>query len=37
MNEATNRMDMNMFAQAVNLTPNQTLMEIQELAKKVFT
>ena len=29
-------MDMNMFAQAVNLTPNQTLMEIQELAKEGF-
>ncbi len=36
MNEATNRMDMNMFAQAVNLTPNQTMTEIQELAKEGF-
>ena len=36
MNEATNRMDMNMFAQAVNLTPNQTMAEIQELAKEGF-
>jgi len=36
MNEATNRMDMNMFAQAVNLTPNQTIVEVQELAKEGF-
>ena len=36
MNEATNRMDMNMFAQAVNLTPNQTMVEVQELAKEGF-
>ena len=36
MNEATNRMDMNMFAQAVNLTPNQTMTEVQELAKEGF-
>jgi predicted transcriptional regulator len=36
MNEATNRMDMNMFAQAVNLTPNQTMIEVQELAKEGF-
>ena len=36
MNEATNRMDMNMFAQAVNLSPNQTMAEVQELAKVGF-
>jgi predicted transcriptional regulator len=36
MNEATNRMDMNMFAEAVNLSPNQTITEMQELAKKDF-
>jgi len=36
MNEATNRMDMNMFAQAVNLSPNQTMAEVQELAKEGF-
>ena len=36
MNEATNRMDMNMFAQTVNLTPNQTMTEVQELAKEGF-
>ena len=29
-------MDMNMFAQAVNLTPNQTMAEVQELAKEGF-
>jgi hypothetical protein len=36
MNEATNRMDMNMFAQAVSLSPNQTMAEVQELAKEGF-
>jgi hypothetical protein len=36
MNEATNRMDLNMFAEAVELTPNQTLAEVQELAKEGF-
>ena len=36
MNEATNRMDLNMFAQAVNLTPNQAIAEVQELAKEGF-
>jgi len=36
MNEATNRMDMNMFAQAVNLSPNQTIAQVQELAKEGF-
>ena len=36
MSEATNRMDLNMFAQKVNLNPNQTIQQIQELAKKGF-
>ena len=36
MNEATNRMDLNMFAQAVNLNPNQAIMHVQELAKEGF-
>ncbi len=36
MNEATNRMDINMFAEAVDLTPNQALAEVQELAKEGF-
>ena len=36
MNEATNRMDLNMFAQKVNLTPSQTITKIQELAKSGF-
>ncbi len=36
MNEATNRMDLTMFAQAVNLNPNQALAEVQELAKEGF-
>ena len=36
MNEATNRMDLNMFAQVVNLTPNQAIAEVQELAKEGF-
>ena len=36
MNEATNRMDLNMFAEAVNLTPNQAIAEVQELAKEGF-
>jgi hypothetical protein len=36
MNEATNRMDLNMFAEAVDLTPNQALTEVQELAKEGF-
>ena len=29
-------MDLNMFAQAVNLTPNQAIAEVQELAKEGF-
>ena len=36
MNEAKNRMDMNMFAQSVNLSANQTIVELQELAKEGF-
>ena len=36
MNEATNRMDINMFAEAVGLTPNQAIAEVQELAKEGF-
>ena len=36
MSEATARMDMNMFAQKVNLTPNQTIQQVQELAKEGF-
>ncbi len=36
MNEATNRMDITMFAQAVNLNPNQAIAEVQELAKEGF-
>ena len=36
MSEATSRMDINMFAKKVNLTPNQTIQQIQELAKEGF-
>ena len=36
MSEATNRMDLNMFAQAVNLNPNQAIAQVQELAKAGF-
>lgn len=36
MSEATNRMDLNVFAQAVNLSPEQAMAEVQELAKKGF-
>jgi predicted transcriptional regulator len=36
MSEATNRMDLNMFAKKVNLNPNQTIQQIQELAKEGF-
>jgi predicted transcriptional regulator len=36
MNEATNRMDLNMFAEAVNLSPNQAIAEVQDLAKEGF-
>jgi DNA-binding Lrp family transcriptional regulator len=34
--EATSRMDLNMFAQKVNLTPDETIRLIQELAKDGF-
>ena len=34
--EATSRMDINTFAQKVNLTPDQTVHLIQELAKEGF-
>ena len=34
--EATSRMDLNMFAQKVNLTSAQTISLIQELAKEGF-
>jgi predicted transcriptional regulator len=36
MSEATNRMDLNVFAQAVNLSPDQAIAEVQELTKKGF-
>ena len=36
MNEATNRMDINMFAEAVNLSPNQAMVKVQELANEGF-
>jgi predicted transcriptional regulator len=36
MNEATNRMDLTMFAQAVNLNPNQAIVDVQELAREGF-
>ena len=36
MSEATSRMDLNMFAKKVNLNPNQTIQQIQELAKEGF-
>jgi hypothetical protein len=36
MNEATNRMDLNMFAHAVNLAPNQAIAQVQELAEEGF-
>jgi predicted transcriptional regulator len=36
MNEATNRMDLTMFAQAVNLNQNQAIAGVQELAKEGF-
>ena len=36
MNEATNRMDLTMFANAVNLAPNQTIAQVQELAEEGF-
>jgi len=36
MNEATNRMDLHMFAEAVNLTANEVIEKIQELTKEGF-
>ena len=36
MSETTNRMDMNTFAKAVNLTPNQTMAQIQEMTQEGF-
>ena len=36
MIEATSRMDLNMFAKKLNLSPNQTIQVIQELAKTGF-
>jgi len=36
MSEATNRMDLNMFAQVVNLQPNEAMIQVQELAKSGF-
>lgn len=36
MNEATNRMDIHMFAQAVNLEPAQTIEQVQKLAAEGF-
>jgi predicted transcriptional regulator len=36
MHDATSRMDINMFAEAVNLTPNQTIAAVQQLAAEGF-
>jgi len=36
LSEATSRMDLNAFAEKVNLTSNQTINQIQELAKEGF-
>jgi predicted transcriptional regulator len=36
LSEATNRMDLNMLAEKVNLNPNQTMQQVQELAKEGF-
>ncbi len=36
MSEAKNRMDINMFAKKINLSPAQTIQQIQELAKEGF-
>ena len=36
LSEATSRMDINMFAKKVNLDPNQTIHQVQELAKEGF-
>lgn len=36
MKEATSRMDLNMFAKKVELSPNQAIQQIQDLAKAGF-
>ncbi len=36
MSEATNRMDLAMFAHAVNLAPNQAIADVQQLAQTGF-
>ena len=36
LSETTSRMDLSMFAEKVSLTPNQTIHQIQELAKEGF-
>lgn len=36
MHQATSRMDLTMFAQAVDLNPNQAIAEVQELAQAGF-
>ena len=36
LSEATSRMDINTFAKKVNLDPNQTIQQVQELAKEGF-
>jgi predicted transcriptional regulator len=36
LSEATSRMDINMFAKKVNLDPNQTIQQVQNLAKEGF-
>ncbi len=36
LSEATSRMDINMFSKKVNLNPNQTIQQIQDLAKEGF-
>ncbi len=36
MNEATSRMDINMFAQAVNLTPEQAIEQVHLMAQEGF-
>ena len=36
LSEATSRMDINLFAKKVNLDPNQTIQQVQELAKEGF-
>jgi len=36
MSEAKNRMDINVFAQKVNLNPDETIHQVQELAKEGY-